>query len=395
MKTMLSVRDAPVRGKRVLVRVDFNVPLRNGRVADVNRIASSLPTIRLLLRRKAKVILLSHLGRPDGRRDPRASLRPVARALQKMLPRVKVSFFPACVGKAAEAFVGRMKPGELVLLENVRFHAEEERNDARFAARLARFADWYVNDAFAASHRSHASLDAITRLLPGAAGLLLEKEVRLLSTILKPRRPFVCIFGGAKISDKIGTMEHLARKADVLLIGGALAATFLRASGVEVGRSMADSVAVAERILKRYRRKTVLPSDVVVASSAKGMGSVISVDAIPLQGMVMDIGPAAVKRFCRELASARTVFWNGPLGVCEFARFARATRAVARFLARAHARTIIGGGDSAEAVLRLGLASRFIHISTGGGASLEFLAGKVMPALAALERNYARFTKRG
>ena len=395
MKTMLSVRDAPVHGKRVLVRVDYNVPLRNGRVADVNRIVSSLPTILLLLRRKAKVILLSHLGRPGGRRDPRTSLRPAARALQKMLPRVKVSFVPACIGKAAETSVERMKPGELLLLENVRFHAEEERNDARFAARLARLADWYVNDAFAASHRSHTSLDAITRLLPGAAGLLLEKEVRLLSTILKPRRPFVCIFGGAKISDKIVTMEYLARKADVLLIGGALANSFLCASGIEVGRSLTDSLAAAERILKRYRRKIVLPSDAVVASSAKGKSRVVAVDAIPLQSRVMDIGPATVKRFCRELEAARTVFWNGPLGVCEVARFARATRAVAWFLARAHARTIIGGGDSAEAVLRLGLVSRFIHISTGGGASLEFLAGRTMPALAALERNYARFTKRG
>jgi 3-phosphoglycerate kinase len=386
--------DIDPRGKRVLVRVDFNVPQDDsGRITDDRRIEAALPTIRDLLDRGAKVILVSHLGRPKGV-DPRWTLKPVAERLSELLGR-PVPLAPDSVGPAAEAAAAALNPGEVLLLENVRFHPEEEKNDAAFARQFASLADVYVNDAFGTAHRAHASTDGVAHLLPAVAGHLMQKELEVLGAALSnPRRPFVAILGGKKVSDKIGVIEHLMDKVDALLIGGGMAYTFLRAKGYEIGRSLLDEegLELARRVMERSASRgprLELPVDVVVAREfdPNAESKVVAADGIPPDWMGMDIGPQTIERFRDALSGAMTVIWNGPMGVFEMPRFAGGTRAVAEMLAErtaAGATTIIGGGDSAAAVEQMGLADRMSHISTGGGASLEFLEGKVLPGVAAL-----------
>lgn len=385
-----TVRDIPVAGKRVLVRVDFNVPLENGTVADDTRIRAALPTIRYLVAQGAKTILCSHLGRPQGKPDSRYSLRPVAERLGQLLHRA-VPLAPDCVGPQVEALVAALRPGEVLLLENLRFHAEEEANEEGFARALAALAEVYVNDAFGAAHRAHASTAGVAAYLPAVAGFLMEKELTFLGQALAaPARPFVAILGGAKVSDKIAVIENLLNKVDTLLIGGGMANTFLKAQGREVGDSLVedDRVAVARTLLHEGGTKLVLPVDMVIADrfAADAHRQVVLVDAVPQGWRIMDIGPQTVAQFTRALHDARTVVWNGPMGVFELAPFAEGTFAIARALAElSGATTIIGGGDSAAAVEQAGVAERMTHISTGGGAALEFLEGKVLPGVAVLQ----------
>jgi phosphoglycerate kinase len=386
--------DIDPRGKRVLVRVDFNVPQDDaGRITDDRRIQAALPTIRYLLDHDAKVILVSHLGRPKGV-DPKWSLRPVAERLSELLGR-PVPLAPDCVGPAAEAAINALKPGEALLLENVRFHPEEEKNDPAFAWQLAANADLFVNDAFGAAHRAHASTEGVAHLLPAVAGFLMQKELEVLGAALEnPRRPFVAILGGKKVSDKIGVIEHLMGKVDALLIGGGMAFTFLKAKGYEVGRSVLDAegLDLARRAIERaqgQRPRLELPADVVVAREfdANAESQIVPADGIPAGWLGMDIGPKTLASFRDALSGAMTAIWNGPMGVFEMPRFAAGTRAVAEMLAErtsAGATTIVGGGDSAAAVEQMGLAERISHVSTGGGASLEFLEGKELPGVAAL-----------
>lgn len=383
-----TVRDINVQGKRVLVRVDFNVPLQNGQITDDRRIRESLPTIQYLLERGAKVILMSHLGRPKGKRDPQYSLRPVAERLSALLNR-PVRFLDDCVGEAVEQVVQAMTPGEVVLLENLRFHSEEEANDPAFAQSLARLGEIYVNDAFGSAHRAHASTEGVAHYLPAVAGLLMEKELRYLGNALaNPERPFVAILGGAKVHDKIGVIQNLLPKVDRLLIGGGMAFTFLKAQGYEIGRSLLDSESMefARRILQEAGEKIVLPVDVVVAPEPRvdAPVQVVPVDQIPPDQMGLDIGPQTIARFSEVARAARTVVWNGPLGMFELAPFAEGTRGVLQAVAESGAVSILGGGDTAAAAEQLGFADRITHISTGGGASLEFLEGRELPGVAAL-----------
>jgi 3-phosphoglycerate kinase len=382
------------RGKRVLVRVDFNVPQDDaGRITDDRRIEAALPTIRYLLERDAKVILVSHLGRPKGA-DPKWTLKPVAERLSELLGR-PVRLAGDSVGPAAESAVAALNPGDVLLLENVRFHREEEKNDPAFARQLASLADLYVNDAFGTAHRAHASTEGVAHLLPAVAGFLMQKELDVLGAALtNPRRPFVTILGGKKVSDKIGVIEHLMDKVDALLIGGGMAYTFLKAKGDEIGQSLLDKdgLELAGRVMERSAKsgpRLELPVDVVVAREfdASADSKTVPADGIPSDWMGMDMGPQTLANFREALADAQTIIWNGPMGVFEMPRFAAGTRAVAEMLAErtaAGATTIIGGGDSAAAVEQMGLADRMSHISTGGGASLEYLEGKVLPGVAAL-----------
>ncbi|MHB0876558.1 MAG: phosphoglycerate kinase [Anaerolineae bacterium] len=383
-----TVRDIEVRGKWVLVRVDFNVPLDNGRVADDTRVRAALPTIRYLIDNGAKVILASHLGRPKGRVDPNQSLKPVAERLSELLGR-PVQMAPDCVGPEVLAMVARMADGDVVLLENLRFHSEEEKNDVRFAAQLASLAQVYVNDAFGAAHRAHASTQGVTKHLPSVAGFLMEKELEFLGRALgNPDRPFVAILGGAKISDKIGVINSLLGKVDRLLIGGGMANTFLKARGLSVADSLVENevLGIAASLMERAGTKLLLPTDAVVADAfdANANSKVVPVAAIPDGWRILDIGPDTVRSYAAALADAKTVIWNGPMGVFEFPKFAKGTVAIAEALAKLQATTIIGGGDSAAAVEAAGVADRITHISTGGGASLEFLEGKELPGVAAL-----------
>jgi len=383
-----TIRDLEVQGKRVLVRVDFNVPMQDGQITDDRRIRESLPTIQYLLERGAKVILMSHLGRPKGRRDPQYSLRPVAQHLSELLGR-PVRFLEDCVGEAVEQAVQAMAPGEVALLENLRFHPEEEANDADFARALARLGDLYVNDAFGSAHRAHASTEGVAHHLPAVAGFLMEKELRYLGSILtQPERPFVAILGGAKVHDKIGVIQNLLPKVDRLLIGGGMAFTFLKAQGYEIGRSLLDSEGIefARRVLQEADQKIVLPVDVVVAPSpeAEAQAQVVPIDQIPPDQMGLDIGPQTVARFSEMIRSARTIVWNGPLGLFERATFAAGTRGVLQAVAESGATSILGGGDTAAAAEQLGFADRITHISTGGGAALEFLEGRTLPGVAVL-----------
>ena len=383
-----TIRDLEVQGKRVLVRVDFNVPMQDGQITDDRRIRESLPTIQYLLERGAKVILMSHLGRPKGKRDPQYSLRPVAQHLSELLGR-PVRFLEDCVGEAVEQAVQAMAPGEVALLENLRFHPEEEANDADFARALARLGDLYVNDAFGSAHRAHASTEGVAHHLPAVAGFLMEKELRYLGSILtQPERPFVAILGGAKVHDKIGVIQNLLPKVDRLLIGGGMAFTFLKAQGYEIGRSLLDSEGIefARRVLQEADQKIVLPVDVVVAPSpeAETQAQVVPIDQIPPDQMGLDIGPQTVARFSEMIRSARTIVWNGPLGLFERATFAAGTRGVLQAVAESGATSILGGGDTAAAAEQLGFADRITHISTGGGAALEFLEGRTLPGVAVL-----------
>ncbi|HFD39306.1 MAG TPA: phosphoglycerate kinase [Anaerolineae bacterium] len=384
-----TVRDVDVQGKRVLVRVDFNVPLAEGRVADDTRIRAALPTIRYLLDRGAVVILMSHLGRPKGQVVESLRMDPVARRLEELLGK-PVTKLDDCVGPAVEEAVRAARPGDVLLLENTRFHPEEKQNDAAFAAQLAALGEIYVNDAFGSAHRAHASTAGVAQYLPAVAGLLMEKELTFLgSALAAPRRPFLAILGGAKISDKIGVIENLLGRVDALLIGGGMANTFLKADGHDVGDSLVedDSLETARALMEQAGHKLILPVDVTVADrfAADAFSQVVSVSQVPPRWRIMDIGPRTIELFHERLTGAHTVVWNGPMGVFEFPKFAQGTEALARMLAALpDAVTIIGGGDSAAAVRQTGLADKMTHISTGGGASLEFLEGKMLPGVAAL-----------
>ena len=396
MHEKLSVRDLDVNGRRVLVRVDFNVPLEDGKVTDATRVEASLPTIRYLLEKGARVILMSHLGRPKGKPDPKYSLQPVAELLSRLL-RQPVKMAPDCVGGPAKALAMGLQDAQVLLLENLRFHAEEEANDPAFAAQLAALGEVYVNDAFGTAHRAHASTEAVARLLPqAAAGFLMQKELDYLGRALAhPERPFVAVIGGAKISGKIDVMESLLSRVDALLVGGAMMFTFLKAQGFETGTSLVepDRLEMATRLIQVAKDKgasLILPTDCVIAKAADksdGTEEPISVRAIPADRMGVDIGPDTQAAYAARLREARTVVWNGPMGVFEVPAFAAGTLAVARAMADATAKgavTIVGGGDSTAAVNQLGLETKMSHVSTGGGASLEFLEGKDLPGVMAL-----------
>lgn len=389
----LTVKDLDVKGKRVLVRVDFNVPLdASGKITDDTRIRAALPTIQYLLDAGAAVILMSHLGRPKGV-DEALRLDPVAARLSELIGR-PVRKVNDCVGPQVEATARALQPGEVLLLENLRFYKEETQNDPEFAKKLASLADVYVNDAFGAAHRAHASTAGVAAYLPAAAGLLLAKELEVLGNALeRPERPFLAILGGAKVADKIGVIRNLLTKVDTLLIGGGMGYTFLKAKGYEVGRSLLDAerIELAKELMAEAERRGVrllLPVDVVVADrfSNDANTKVVPVDAIPPDWEGLDIGPKTRELFAAEVKKARTIIWNGPLGAFEMPTFAAGTRAVAEALAQSDGTTIIGGGDSAAAVEQFGLAGAMSHISTGGGASLEFLEGKILPGVAALTR---------
>jgi len=383
-----TVRDVDVRDKRVLVRVDFNVPLAEGKVTDDTRIRAALPTIRYLLERGARVILMSHLGRPKGQVKEELRLAPVAARLGELLGQ-PVLTADDCIGPQVQALVKQLKPGQVLLLENTRFQPGETKNDPDLARELASLGEVFVNDAFGAVHRAHASTEGIAHYLPAVAGFLLEKEVEFLGKALEsPEHPFAAILGGAKISDKIGVIENLLGKADVLLIGGGMANTFFKAQGHDVGESLVEdeSLDIAREMLSRAGSKLVLPVDVVVADAfaADAQSKVVGVDAVPTGWRILDIGPRTAALFQDKLAGAKTVVWNGPMGVFEFPRFATGTVEVAKAVGDLEAMTIIGGGDSVAAIEQAGLADKITHISTGGGASLEFLEGKTLPGIAAL-----------
>jgi phosphoglycerate kinase len=403
----LSIRDLDLAHKRVLIRVDFNVPLKDGMITDDTRIRETLPTIEYALRHKAKVILCSHLGRPQGKPVESMSLRPIVARLRLLLDHVlnlneNVAFSPDCIGEIATEMSRQLESSQTLLLENLRFHAGEEANDPKFAAQLAALCDVYVDDAFGSAHRAHASTEGITHFVKqSAAGLLMEKELNFLGKVLGsddsgsegPDRPFVAILGGSKISGKIDVIDNLLDKADTLLIGGGMAYTFLNALGQTTGKSLieADKIAVAAAALAKAEAKGVkllLPIDHVLADkfAAKATTSTFSGDGpFPAHLMALDIGPATVDLFAREIAEARTILWNGPMGVFELAPFAHGTNAIAELVAaNRDATTIVGGGDSVAAVQQAGVADRITHISTGGGASLEFLEGKTLPGVAAL-----------
>lgn len=384
-----TIRDVDVSGKRVLVRVDFNVPLDDaGNITDDTRIRAALPTIQYLIDNGAKVILMSHLGRPKARVQPEFSLRPVAEHLSRLL-RKPVPLAPGAVGPDVERMVSSMGPGDVILLENVRFYPGEEANDPAFAAQLASLGDVYVNDAFGTAHRAHASTAGIASLLPAVSGFLMEREIDVLGGALEqPVRPFVAIIGGAKVSTKADVLKNLLDKVDKLILGGGMANTFLKAQGGEVGKSLVedDKLPEAREMLSRARERIVLPIDAVVADrlDEQAQTQVVDIDKVPSDWMIVDIGPNTVQEFERALMGAKTVIWNGPMGVFEIAKFASGTRAIASILSRLEATTIVGGGDSVAAVEQMGFAERMSHISTGGGASLEFLEGRVLPGVAAL-----------
>jgi 3-phosphoglycerate kinase len=389
-----TIEDIDVRGKRVLARVDFNVPQdESGNITDDTRIVAALPTIRYLIEHGAKTILVSHLGRPKGV-TPKYTLAPVAEHLSTLLGR-NVPLLPDSVGPAVEAAVGKMQDGDVALLENVRFHPEEEQNDPEFAKQLAGLADVYVNDAFGTAHRAHASTEGVTKYLPGVAGFLMQKELDYLGSALgDPKRPFVAILGGAKVKDKIGVIRQLLGKVDTLIIGGGMAYTFFKAKGYEIGKSLLDesSLDFCREVMADAGDNLLLPVDVVVSSAnpfdvgeAACETKTVAADRIPADWEGADIGPDTVAKFSAAVQGAGTVVWNGPMGIFEFPKFAEGTRAIARALAESGAVTIIGGGDSAAAVQQLGYADRMTHISTGGGASLEFLEGRPLPGVVALQ----------
>jgi len=397
----LSIRDLDLAHKRVLIRVDFNVPLKDGAITDDTRIRETLPSIEYALRHKAKVILCSHLGRPKGKPVESMSLRPIVTRLRSLLDHIfnssaeNVAFSPDCVGEIAKEMSSQLESGQTLLLENLRFHPEEEANSPAFAAQLAALCDLYVNDAFGSAHRAHASTEGITHFVPqSAAGLLMEKELNFLGKVLtEPDRPFVAIIGGSKISGKIDVIDNLLDKADTLLIGGGMAYTFLNALGQTTGKSLieTDKTGVAAAALAKAKArgvKLLLPIDHVLADkfAANAKTSVFSGDGpFPADLMALDIGPATVDLFAQEIADAHTILWNGPMGVFELAPFAHGTNAIAELVAaNADATSIVGGGDSVAAVQQAGVADKITHISTGGGASLEFLEGKTLPGVAAL-----------
>lgn len=388
-----TIKDVQVRGRRVLVRVDFNVPMNAERqITDDTRIRAALPTIRYLMDQGAKVILASHLGRPKGKPVEEFTMDPVASRLGDLLGS-PVRKLEDCVGDAVRAAIAAMSDGDVVLLENLRFHPEEEANDEGFSRALAGLADLYVNDAFGTAHRAHASTAGVANFLPAVAGFLMQREIEVMGSALSsPGRPFVAILGGAKVRDKVGVVENLLNKVDTLLIGGGMAYTFLKARGFEVGQSILeeDKITLARDLMDKARAKGVrlmLPVDVIIADrfAQDANTRVVTVDGIPADWQALDIGPDTLRRFSRAVSEARTVIWNGPMGVFEMKPFAAGTRGIAEALAKSDAVTIVGGGDSVAALEEMGLADKMTHVSTGGGASLEFLEGKKLPGVAVLK----------
>ncbi len=383
-----SIRDFDFTGKKVLVRCDFNVPLEDGKITDDRRISEAIPTIDYLLKNGAAVILCSHLGRPKGGPTPEFSLRPVANQLSSLLYK-NVVLLPDCIGPEVTETCKNLKAGEVVLLENVRFHLEEEKNDPAFAKQLASVADFYVNDAFGTAHRAHASTAGVADYLPSAAGFLIDKEIEFLGkAVNNPARPLVAVMGGSKVHDKIALIDNMLPKVDRLLIGGGMVFTFLKAQGHEIGKSLldAESVEYAAGLLRDNPTKILLPTDVVVASEFKpdSVATIVNVDKMPADQIGLDIGPHSAGLFTTVILEAGTVIWNGPMGVFEMDAFANGTKAVAFAMAESTGLTIVGGGDSAAAVEKFGYAESMSHVSTGGGASLEFLEGKELPGIAAL-----------
>lgn len=386
----LTIRDIDLKGKRVLTRVDFNVPLADGKIADDTRIRAALPTINYMRERGAKVILVTHLGRPKGVTES-LRLDPVATRLSEL--GVPVKKLNDCIGEEVKKAVAEMKDGDVILLENVRFYPEEEKNDPKFAQELASLADIYVNDAFGTAHRAHASTEGVARLLPAVAGFLMEKEIKFFSKVLEsPERPFVAVLGGAKVSDKIGVIKNLLEKVDILLIGGGMAYTFLKALGYEVGQSICeiDKLSLAKELLdlaKEKKVELVLPVDVVIADkfAPDANTKVVPVSQIPSDWQGLDIGPQTREIFAKKVSQAKTIVWNGPLGVFEMPAFSEGTKTVGTAIANTDALKVVGGGETAEAVEKFGLADKMTHVSTGGGASLEFLEGKVLPGVAVLD----------
>lgn len=386
-----TIRDVHWQGKRALVRVDFNVPIEHGIIGDDTRVRSAIPTIQYLVNHGAIVILMSHLGRPKNKVVEELRLRPVAAHLSQLM-NVPVTALTDVAGPNAEAVVASLRPGQIVMLENTRFDAREEANDESLARAYAKLGDVYVNDAFGAAHRAHASTEGVARFLPAVAGLLMERELEALAgTLAAPQRPFVTIIGGAKISDKIGVIENLLAKVDALLIGGGMANTFLLAQGYAMGDSLVEtsSIELATRMLALAQSrgaKLLLPTDAVVADrfAPDAATKIVPITAVTAGWRILDIGPDTQARYAAEIATAKTIIWNGPMGVFEMPAFAAGTRAVAQALAQSSAKTVIGGGDSVAAIEQMGLADKVSHISTGGGASLELLEGRVLPGVAAL-----------
>ena len=392
-----TIRDIDVAGKRVLVRVDLNVPMEEstGKILDETRIKAVVPTIKYLIEHKARIILCSHLGRPNGKVVESMRMAPIAKLLASILEK-PVATASDCIGKEAEKAVASLKNGDVLLLENLRFHPEEEKNDPEFSKALAKLAEIYVNDAFGTAHRAHASTVGVTKYLPSVAGFLMQKEIEVMGKALSnPTRPFASIIGGAKISDKIGVLDNILEKVDVLLIGGGMAATFLKSMGHEVGKSSVemDKLDLAQKLVEKAKAKGVkflIPVDVVVADKfASGAKSkTVSVDKVPADWVIMDIGHKTIELFEAELEKCKTIIWNGPMGVFEYPKFSRGTASIAKLLARLDATTIIGGGSTAEVVEEMWLTEKMSHVSTGGGASLEFLEGKTLPGVAALQDKF-------
>jgi phosphoglycerate kinase len=384
-----TIKDIDVRGKRVLVRVDYNVPIKDGTVGDDTRIRAAMPTLEYLLEQGAAVILCSHLGRPKGSPNPKYSLRPVAAYLAELLGK-PVEFSEDCIGLVAQAAASALQPGGVLLLENTRFHPEEEKNDPEMSRQLASLADIYVNDAFGSAHRAHASTEGVAEFLPAVAGFLLEKEIRYLGqAIANPEQPFVAILGGAKISDKIGVIRNLLKTADQVLIGGGMANTFFKAQGYPVADSLVEDEVLdtARELLQDGTGKLRLPVDVVIGDrfEADAESKTMPMGPVPEGWRILDIGPETISAYAKTISSAGTVVWNGPMGVFEFPRFAQGTFELAKAVANSPALTIVGGGDSVAAIQQSGMAERITHISTGGGASLEMLEGLVLPGVAALQ----------